>query len=281
MKNKEKYFIHHLKNNNKKKIYINLLNLLAISSRLNIKDIINNLENTKEKKNDIYYFNKIIKTEKDENYDNSINHAQILYYLFEKYTFLHFKSLKKNELKILDYGCGHCTLGIHFSKLLGINTSYGCDIENWNENFKKEEKNSNFIFKKIIENKKIPFENKFFDIIIISMVLHHVKDYSFVFNELYRLLKPNGILILREHDAVHKTDKDLIDLQHYIYMYNIYGNQLYDKNKNYYSNYKSINEWKTILQNKSFKNIIHNYEFSNPKRPEIKLARQCIIMCHK
>ena len=276
-----KYFINNLNKNNKKK-YLNLLYLLSNSSNLEIKDIVQILEKSKyKKKTDIYYFNKIV-FRKNKNYDNSIHHAQILYYLFEKYIFSILKdNIKKKNLKLLDYGCGHCTLGIQFATLLGLKESYGCDIDNWNEYFLKEKSNNNFKFKKIIENEKVSFENEYFDVIIISMVLHHVKDYSFIFTELYRLLKPNGILIIREHDAVNESDKNFIDLQHYIYMYITYGNKIYIKNKDYYSNYKSIDEWISILKKYKFKNFVHSYEYSNNKRPEIKLMRQCIVICHK
>ena len=183
-------------------------------------------------------------------------------------------------MKVLDYGCGHCTLGIHFSKLLGLKKSYGCDINNWNEKF-SQNKNDYLQFKVLKENEKVSFENEYFDVIIISMVLHHVQNNSFIFSELYRLLKPNGILIIREHDAVSQTDKMLIDLQHYIYMYNTYGHEIYEKNKNYYSNYKSIQEWILICKKYKFTNFMHHYEFSNYKRPEIKIMRQSIIFCHK
>lgn len=280
-----KYYIYNLiKNKNKnKKIYINLLQLLSNSSSLQIKDIVNIVESIHKKKNDLYYFNKII-LRKEENYDNSKRHAVLLYYSFEKYLFFLKTKINKYKTKILDYGCGHCTLGIEFSRLLGLDKSYGCDISNWNENFisqQKKNKNSHFEFKVIKENKRVSFENEFFDVIIISMVLHHVINYSFIFTELYRLLKPNGILIIREHDAVYESDKMLIDLQHYIYMYITYGDEVYIKNYDYYSHYRSVKEWNLILKKYKFKNIRHNYEYSNTKRPEIKLMRQCIIMCHK
>lgn len=264
----------YIKISNKKQI-LSLLLLFINFSKLNIEHILEILK--KKDKNDLYYFQKIIYIDKNvKNYDNSIIHSKTLYYILLKYNknILHHKNIN-----ILDYGCGNCTLGNHLAKLLKQNISYGVDIDNWSENFKNN--NKNLIFKNIKENKKIPFNDKFFNIIIISMVLHHVKNIDFVLKEIYRLLNDNAILIIREHDAVNIQDHCLIELQHYIYMYTTYKNKIYKENKNYYSNYKSIKEWKELIKKYKFKNIQFQYEFSNHNRPEIKNMRQAIIICQK
>jgi len=47
-------------------------------------------------------------------------------------------------------------------------------------------------------NGSINFSNNTFDLITCLGVLHHIPNVSFVLSELYRVLKPNGIFILRE-----------------------------------------------------------------------------------
>lgn len=44
----------------------------------------------------------------------------------------------------------------------------------------------------------VPCENACFDLIVSFSVLHHVPNVSFVLNEFYRVLKPGGILLVRE-----------------------------------------------------------------------------------
>lgn len=43
---------------------------------------------------------------------------------------------------------------------------------------------------------KLPYDNCFFDLVVCNSVIEHIKDYPLVINEIMRVLKPNGTLII-------------------------------------------------------------------------------------
>jgi len=96
----------------------------------------------------------------------------------------------------LDAGCG---TGIYLpiiaktaKKTYGIDFSeMGCEMAR-----KHVKNNKNIIIKKADLSKKLPFKDSYFDFILCSEVLEHIKDYNLCLSELKRILKPNGFLLL-------------------------------------------------------------------------------------
>ncbi|MCX7878507.1 MAG: class I SAM-dependent methyltransferase [Ignavibacteria bacterium] len=93
---------------------------------------------------------------------------------------------EKNKCSVLDYGCGIKPYKHLFGD--GIAEYIGADLES--------NLNSDVTFS---PGEKLPFENDRFDVIISSQVLEHVQDVEHYMNECYRLLKPDGILLLSTH----------------------------------------------------------------------------------
>ncbi|OGE33574.1 hypothetical protein A3D83_01220 [Candidatus Daviesbacteria bacterium RIFCSPHIGHO2_02_FULL_41_10] len=98
---------------------------------------------------------------------------------------------KKNSLKILDIGC--CT-GYNLHTLEKFGEVYGADIEKKAVEYCKKRG-----FKKISLLKnglKLPFKKDFFDIVTCLDVIEHVEKDKKYLEELHRIIKPGGTLIL-------------------------------------------------------------------------------------
>lgn len=120
--------------------------------------------------------------------------------------------------KYLDIGCSDGLLTVKIGKLLKLKPDqiYGIDIPEFASEPIKPTKG--FQFTQYSANDvKLPFSDNTFDLITMLQVLHHVKNPFEMLMEIKRILKPNGILFLREHDRNSKEMDILIHLQHLFY----------------------------------------------------------------
>ena len=113
----------------------------------------------------------------------------------------HINKLNKNfmETKILDAGSGITFFPFFITSKLDIEL-HCCDVDNnlvdinikkINNNFDKD--NMNFTLSNI---SRTPYKTEYFDIIYCISVLEHTENFENVIHEFYRILKPNGILII-------------------------------------------------------------------------------------
>ena len=109
------------------------------------------------------------------------------------------KQMQTDE-RICDAGCGNLAL-LGQLKSLGYKNLYGFDIDEEliNTASKSASKNS-FSEVKVGSASQIPFDDEFFDSVIIWGILHHIdpNDYETVFSEIIRVLKPKGKLFIAE-----------------------------------------------------------------------------------
>ena len=86
------------------------------------------------------------------------------------------------------------------------------------------------------------------------MVLHHIPDLKFVLQELKRILKKDGILLIREHDLFTYGDYMLADIEHFKFDF-IYKNFSLKNTIKYLdiTNYYNYLEWDYILLQNGFK----------------------------
>ena len=122
------------------------------------------------------------------------------------------KIINKDDL-ILDYGCGPGTFSIKLSKLTNKNV-HSVDIsKQFLEECEKVKKyNSDNIKTQLIEGNKLPFNNDYFDKVLLFDVIHHLEEPEIALREIYRVLKKNGKIIIYEPNKLNP----LIALMHLI-----------------------------------------------------------------
>ncbi len=101
-----------------------------------------------------------------------------------------------NGKKILDAGCGNGGISIAFSEAGAL--TYGVEIEKDLYEISKQHANalsvnSNFY---LYDGTILPFEDNFFDFAVSASVLEHTDDPVFYLKQIFRVLKPEGMLYL-------------------------------------------------------------------------------------
>lgn len=156
----------------------------------------------------------------------------------------------------LDIGCfdGGITHAIaqHFN--LHKLQTHGVDI--------KEYPNTNITFT-LYDGKTLPYSDNSFDLITCLMVLHHIpsENLAVLLSEINRIMKPNGVIILREHDVNNPNEKILLDLMHDFYDYvwkDTSADNIDEKStektieSQWITNYNSNNRWAELFNQTGF-----------------------------
>ena len=112
-----------------------------------------------------------------------------------------FSSISDPEGKLLDLGAGTGWIGAIGQKY--FRTTYAVDLSYYML------KGAGGSFHKVIANvENIPFHDGVFSSIVTSGILHHLVDTDFIFFEIYRSLKDNGVLYI-ENEHQNNTFKGL------------------------------------------------------------------------
>lgn len=105
----------------------------------------------------------------------------------------HASRFVSNAERLLDVGCGDGIISFFIKNR--VEKIYGLDMSS--EALKIAEKRGFIVQGKIdFDKNKFPFENNFFDTVTCLDVIEHVKDPRKLLNEIYRVLKKDGKLIL-------------------------------------------------------------------------------------
>lgn len=160
--------------------------------------------------------------------------------------------INKNDI-ILDIGGADCSIIKELGEKLNINKQniYCTDII-----YPKDYKDgyiNDINFKLLIQDTKLPFDDNSITLVTCLMTLHHVKNIEYLLNEIFRILKPNGILIIREHDLTYNGIAMVFDIMHGLYEL-VYTNPQQNPNfqNEYYANYKSKKGWRELAYNIGF-----------------------------
>lgn len=126
----------------------------------------------------------------------------------------------KNIENLLDGGCSFGYGTIYYSK--HAKNTYGAEIDATSvEVARNRFKNISFV-NTALEN--TPFENSFFDVVVLNDVLEHTNDKIQTLSELNRIMKKGGVLIL---STPHKGLFQLFDPYNYGYYLKKYFKFLY------------------------------------------------------
>lgn len=110
---------------------------------------------------------------------------------YSKEVFYKHLDFVKPEAKLLDIGCGDGIDMLHYQKL-GAKV-FGLDASEEMVAIAKNKLPNSEIKLGMLED--IPFEDNYFDIILSKYAIHISPDISPIFSEIYRVLKPNGIMM--------------------------------------------------------------------------------------
>lgn len=242
-----------MKGTKKKTHYNRLLNVLNfIMFKMNMsanpfKKYLRSLKNKKVPDVEIYANLKRIRKDMEtpaSKFDRGCNRAK-------KISELLTKSMAPPVQKYLDYGCGSGEFTRAIGDKLGLakQNIFGVDIVHYSQIY-----DINF---KIIKDSVIPHPDNFFDLITVQMVLHHIKDEDLrtTIKELYRVLKPNGTLILREHNVSSKESDDMtiiLDFVHEFYDEVLSSDTSWKDAGEYYARYQSLEKWDDLLTSVGF-----------------------------
>jgi ubiquinone/menaquinone biosynthesis C-methylase UbiE len=160
----------------------------------------------------------------------------------------------------LDIGCSEGGITAKLGEYFGLDHSniIGIDI-------RKPKSTDGFTFIQTqSENQKIPMDDNSVCFITALMVLHHTYDPENLLNEIYRVLKPGGIFLIREHDIDGNNDNDgktFLDILHGLYSVS-WAKEGYQENPdfcdNYYAVYRSRDNWTKMIEEYKLKLVTEN-----------------------
>lgn len=117
----------------------------------------------------------------------------------------------KRKIRILDLGCGDGLNALFFEKCFDGMEYYGIDVSE--ESIKQAEKySSSNIHFSVYDGSNIPFEENYFDIILLACVLHHVphEQHFALLSECKRVLKKDGHLYIFEHNPINPVTRKIV-----------------------------------------------------------------------
>lgn len=117
----------------------------------------------------------------------------IVSYSRHYYTFLSKEALKEKSKRLLDFGCGD---GLFLDSLTNkVDERYGIDIDD-RVISQAQNRFPSVNFQVLKSEKRILFQNNFFNVVTLHHVLEHVSSETQVIDEIHRVLKPGGLFLL-------------------------------------------------------------------------------------
>ena len=155
---------------------------------------------------------------------------------------------------MVDIGCSEGSITAVIGRELGLSKDniHGCDVRDIGKLF-----TTDFTFSLISEkDNKLPYESNSISLVVALMSLHHIVNVGETIQEVHRILEPNGVLIIREHDCSPKELSLVLDIMHGLYGL-VWSNPREMPNfcDEYYAKYRSAKEWSEEITSHRFQLI--------------------------
>lgn len=114
-----------------------------------------------------------------------------------KKNYWYLRWLKKKD-RVLDVGCGNGEHSLNLVKVCKEVVAFDIEEKTLEQARKKQKQKriKNIKFLKIDANKKLPFKENVFDVVLAHDVLEHLSNYEKATREIIRVLKKNGLFLL-------------------------------------------------------------------------------------
>jgi ubiquinone/menaquinone biosynthesis C-methylase UbiE len=166
----------------------------------------------------------------------------------------------------LDVGCFQGDITAALGGYFGLNKFqiHGIDIKQYELG-----KNADKFVSTVYDGKRIPYNDESFDLITCLMMFHHVpkENLDALLQEIHRVMKPGGLLIMREHNVSPRNYKlvGILNILHEYYDYVLNPTQCWEESK---ANYNSERFWADKLtQHRFVKQTTPKLSNDNPKNP--------------
>jgi ubiquinone/menaquinone biosynthesis C-methylase UbiE len=160
-----------------------------------------------------------------------------------------------SDLKMVDIGGGNGNVVSGLAdKMKGQKENYICleTKTDWAETYKYDNQNITYQF---WDNTKVPIADATMDVVLCMVTLHHMTDETIqtTLTEIMRILKPGGLLLIKEHDYTPES-KEYIIWEHNLY--HILDVSVSSEQtpvdpakyfKNNINNFKGIQVWKDLI----------------------------------
>jgi len=134
-------------------------------------------------------------------------------------------SERASERSMLDIGCADGRITAALGKHLGMSPHlvFGCDTRT-DMHVGNIALSAGFVFSSLQEDNGqwnptagsnvLPFADESLDLVTALMTLHHVRDLKGYLDDVFRVLRPGGLFVIRDHDCVSPLMADVLDVVH-------------------------------------------------------------------
>lgn len=171
------------------------------------------------------------------------------------FNYLTDEGLIHDDFRIVDIGGGNGNVlsGLYKSIKESNKDNFICveTLTDWNETYAFDNRDLTY---KFWDNDMIDIEDRSVDVVMCMVSLHHMNDDTLqhVFTNIRRILRKNGILMIKEHDCSSKEVLELILWEHHLYhmLDCAYKNERINTEEylaTSINNFKSKLDWHTLL----------------------------------